>query len=440
MFFTTKIMIVKSLFTAKLSKSFSTSNLLNLPLEKLGRSSGWIRRSARKIKVGPFLLSLLHCLSTGRFSYLWWAMEYKSMFDHRPSRQAMFKRVNPGLVKLIEALIAKVFESELPQNGPFACCDLFAPFPEVLLQDSTHFKLADELFEAFPGNYSRGKRKAIAKLDITLDLKRWSLKKWELKNFCQNDQSHAIPSLDQLQPGTLLIRDLGYLTLGALEQMNNQSIHFLSRLKNGIGVFCMETGKEINLSRSLPKNRTGSRWVLLGKKRIPVRLVSIPLDQTTIEFRRRKQAKNRNKRLNPSKESKKRLDWVLLITSVPSETWNDEQVNHAYRVRWNIELLFKVWKGNTNVTQVLGATKRSVCRVKLILLSLLLYSLLAILPVLRGIWPYVGSMEISWTKLCALVVVSAKDNPSQISFEDLAYYAQYEKRKRTNIIRSLNGA
>lgn len=428
-------MIVKSLLIAKMPKSFSSSNLMSLPLEEIGKRHGWMCRQARKITLGPFLLSLLHCISSGRFSYLWWALDYQSRFGYRPSRQAMFKRVNHALVNLIEELIGRLWENS-SSSGPFATCDMFSPFKEVLLQDSTNFKLSDDLFEHFPGNYSLGKRKSMAKIDLIFDVKRWRIKQWNISSFCQNDQSRALSSLTNIQSGSLLIRDLGYLSLAALAQMNERSIHFLSRLKNGIGVYCPKSNKEIILSSFLPPDRAHSQLVLIGRKKIPVRLVSIPLSDTTVEYRRRKLSKDRDRRRNPSKESRRRLAWAIFITSVPEDIWSNQQVAQAYKVRWNIELIFKTWKSNSNVVKVLEQMK-TVCSVRMILLSLLLFTIMILMPILNHIWAISGSERISWTKLAEFVFKGGSLGQNYLSFKELSFYAKYEKRKRPNIIDGL---
>jgi hypothetical protein len=57
---------------------------------------------------------------------------------------------------------------------------------------------------------------------------------------------------------------------------------------------------------------------------------------------KRKKASKDGRQL--SAESELMAGWILLITSLPTESWSDEVVLALYRARWQIELLFKRMK------------------------------------------------------------------------------------------------
>ena len=278
-------------------------------------------------------------------------------------------------------------------------------------------------------------------MDTILDIKRWTLLRWEIRNFCQNDQSNALQSLDKVKPGTLLIRDLGYFTLQTIAELNQRAIHYLYRLKNGINIYCPDTQKKITLSKVLVKKRRRSMLVLLGEAKIPVRLVAIPLDPQTTEYRRRKALKNRDKRLNPNKENIKRLGWAIFITSVPEEVWTDKQVEQAYKVRWNIELLFKAWKSNTPIVEAMRDSSTE-SRTRMLLIGMLLYTFLVLIPLIHRCWQafaYDSINSISWTKIFILAKWIGPEALNTAMLHMIIYYAQYEKRKRKNLVEALLG-
>jgi hypothetical protein len=81
------------------------------------------------------------------------------------------------------------------------------------------------------------------------------------------------------------------------------------------------------------------------KHQLPVRLIALPLCQEAAD-RRRYQAKQAAKRRGTpiSKERLALLGWLIFVTNVPASMLSVEQVALLYRVRWQIELVFKLWK------------------------------------------------------------------------------------------------
>ena len=83
-------------------------------------------------------------------------------------------------------------------------------------------------------------------------------------------------------------------------------------------------------------------WVNHKGKRVSARCIGLRLSQE-----QRQKAERRTKRAASKKQYRLRPEtlyvagWVLLITTLPKEHWNDQQVLRLYQARWHIELLFK---------------------------------------------------------------------------------------------------
>lgn len=84
----------------------------------------------------------------------------------------------------------------------------------------------------------------------------------------------------------------------------------------------------------------------LGKQhRLPVRLIALRVPQEVAQARRKKlqrEARDRGKRL-----SARRLalaDWTLVITNAQSHLLTPAQALVLAKARWQIEVLFKLWK------------------------------------------------------------------------------------------------
>jgi hypothetical protein len=77
----------------------------------------------------------------------------------------------------------------------------------------------------------------------------------------------------------------------------------------------------------------------------PARLICLPLKQEVADQRRQKARDKARRRGKPiSKAYLEFLGWAIFITNVPPAMLSWEQVTLLYRVRWQIELVFKLWK------------------------------------------------------------------------------------------------
>jgi hypothetical protein len=75
---------------------------------------------------------------------------------------------------------------------------------------------------------------------------------------------------------------------------------------------------------------------------VPVRLIALvlPTDQAEA-LRRQKQRQARDKGRTLSAEALFLAGFVLLVTTLPVQSWSSEQLLELYRARWQIEVLFK---------------------------------------------------------------------------------------------------
>ncbi|WP_430937424.1 transposase, partial [Saccharicrinis sp. 156] len=92
--------------------------------------------------------------------------------------------------------------------------------------------------------------------------------------------------------------------------------------------------------------------VYLGKKeKIGSRLLIVPVPEQVAagRIRKAKQGGNRKKGYAISGEYKAKAHFNLFITNVPAKVLSAEKVILAYRLRWQIEILFKTWKSHLNI-------------------------------------------------------------------------------------------
>jgi IS4 transposase len=156
--------------------------------------------------------------------------------------------------------------------------------------------------------------------------------------------------------------------------MTEAGIFFLSRWKYKVILYNPQTKKELDLRQLLRGKSHIDMQVLCGKtEQAKVRLVAIKLPPAQAAERIRKAKKDGKKKTNHSAEYYELLNYVIFITNVDKTIWNYKEVAMAYRVRWNIEILFKSWKSGLNIERMIPEAQLHTERVESILYLLLLY-------------------------------------------------------------------
>lgn len=319
-------------------------------INRLGKSTGFVMRRAQKITAYHFVLGFIVCCYKQANTFSNWAAQIELLSGQRVSLQAIFSRLYNGRAaafagKLLQHAIIEQSRAGVPGK-------LFASFKKVLLQDSTTLRLPDVLAGVFKGNTTGGKQRSQVRIQTTINVKTMRFVQFVLSGFAQNDQSASGQVLQHTGKGDLVIRDLGYFAMDVLKEIPAAGAHFLSRLRYGVSLYSLDD-KPIRLPALLRRKCIVDIQVCIGKQRIPVRLVMLPLPKAQAAERIRKAKLDRDKRLNHSQEYYRWLAYSVFITTVDGQTWNAAQVGEAYKVRWQIEIIFKSWKSGGNMQSIL---------------------------------------------------------------------------------------
>ena len=342
-------------------------------IKKAAEKTGFIKRKPKKIFAFEFVLGLIMCFCKKKNTYGHWAEQITKLSGKKVSKQALFKRINETTVTFCEDLLQEAIskKAEVLKGGL-----IFKSFGKVILHDSTTLKLPQCLAQIFPGNCSRGIQKAVARIQTIIDLKTMQFLSFSLSGFTRNDQAASGDVIPVCSEGDLIIRDLGYFALATFKQLADKGVHFLSRLRFGVKIYEWNES-EIALKSLLKAGKKVDKWVLIGEKKLPARLVMVPVPKEVAAEKKRKAKQDRDKRLNHSKEYYDWLNFNVYITSVDEDTWATEDVFNAYRVRWQIEIIFKSWKtSGLNMQQLLHDECTDPHRVKTCIYLMLLFATL----------------------------------------------------------------
>ena len=404
--------------------------------KRLSERSDFCRRKARKITAYAFVIGFIECSLKKCCSYAQWAAAIGRLMGCSVSKQSLFERLNEGASAFAESLLQHALKKQLVKS-----CNprLLKNFKRVLLQDSTTLALPDTLAKYFPGNISHGIQKAAARIQCIMEVTAMCFVHFSLSGFSQNDQSASGLINDYVGENDLVIRDLGYFALNCLKKVADNHAYFLSRLRYGVKIYDQH-GKCLSLQKLLRKPQVDQQVWLGEGERLPVRLVMIHLPHAQAGERIRKAKADRDRRLNHSTTYYRWLNYAVFITNVDEQIWTSQQVAQAYKVRWQIEIVFKSWKSSFNLQHIVQRPYRNVHRIRTAILLMLLFICLFIQKIYLC---YQRTIEKTYSKTISLLklsryaaanlIVFFQMDRSQIS-EQIAHHCCYDKRSdRSNM-------
>jgi hypothetical protein len=175
--------------------------------------------------------------------------------------------------------------------------------------------------------------------------------------------------------GQLVLADRGYANPAGVAHVVAEGADILVRVNRSALPLFDDVGQRIDLlswTRDLAPGKAHHRsaMVVHGDTAIPGRLVAKRLPEGKIA-----EAQERARReVGDDAETLELACWVLIFTTAPESRLTDLQVVESYRVRWQIELLFKRWKSLCHIDRMPNYrpdTLVSWLSVKMILLMLL---------------------------------------------------------------------
>jgi Transposase DDE domain len=178
------------------------------------------------------------------------------------------------------------------------------------------------------------------------ELKRGRLWGPQLSDGRTSDRSSPFNEEDVV-PGGLYVEDLGYFNQSRLAQRQRAGAYSLTRLQVGTALYT-RTGQRLCIQNVLPR-RVGQMKelrVLVGaRERVPMRLLLLRVPKEVADKRREDLLRDAQRRQHTiSEETLQLADWTMLVTDVPAKRLRFEEALVLLRERWQMELLYKLWK------------------------------------------------------------------------------------------------
>lgn len=318
--------------------------VLTTTADDLARSTGWVKRR-RKFSGATLCQTLVLGWLAHPQATLEQLMQMAAACGVTATPQALDQRWGePAATCLKDVLAAAI--GQIMAHDPVAI-PLLARFSGVFVQDSSTITLPAALAEIWPGcgDATPTGHTAVVKLGVRLDLCCGTLHGPTLAAGRTHDRT-VLTDLPPLPPDSLRLADLGFFSLAELADLDDHDILWITRMQAGTVVFV--DGERVTLSAFLKRQGEAPLdcQVEVGvRQRLPCRLIAVRVPHHVVRARRarmRDEARRRQQPVNPERLAL--AAWTILITNVPADRLTYQEVLVLARARWQIELLFKLWK------------------------------------------------------------------------------------------------
>lgn len=333
-----------------IEKSEKIRQILGAQAKELSEETGFVQRQSKLTGSGFVQMMVLGSLAEPEAT-LTDFIAYGAEQGVSITASGLQQRLTDKAVALLERVLAASLATWREARGIKR--DLLEGFTQVNLLDSTLIQLPDELADAFAGS---GQSTAGLKVQLSVDYLHGHLNALEVVAGNSPDQNCEL-HVSQAQPGSLTLFDLGYFKKTVFKGLADQQAFFISRLQSQTQLFADPTSSHVldllALLRANPAPIQAYPLFLGQQERVQVRLIAYRLPQATVEERRRKahlNAKRHGK--TPSAAYLEWLTWTIVITNLPADRLSDEPILQLYGLRWQIELIFKLWKSYARLDQV----------------------------------------------------------------------------------------
>lgn len=377
-------------------------------LDALARDTNFIKRG-RKISASSFVKTLIYSEENHKhLSLLDLKLDFLEHSDCYVSQEAIHKRFTPEAVAFLKSIFAQLVSTNLDFGNQLVSNSQF--FKSICIKDSSKFRLPISYANSYPSYGSFNKDSALMNIQYEFDILSGNWTYLELTKATRNDQADSKETIDNLKEGSLNIRDLGYITTTYLQAVEKKEAFYLNRLPK-IGVYQMIAGKYKVIDwQAIDKKikRLGVDYmeleVYLGvKEKIKTRLVIAPVPKEIAEerIRKAKQGGIRTKGYQISKEYRIKARYNIYISNVPQSVLPAQAIIKGYKIRWQVELIFKTWKSNLEIHKIKSIKKeRMECQLIAKLIWILINSKLFQMAnhSVRQIYPEMGCSPVKFFK------------------------------------------
>ena len=313
-------------------------SLLIEQADRLGRATGFIRRQ-RKFKGSSFAQALVFGWQANPRASLEELCQSASMCGVKISPQGLQERLNAPAAHFLKTLLEQSL-TYLVEGGE-SSLQLLEPFAGIYLQDSSLIRLPRELAHQWRGNGNQTGASASLKVHTVFEYKQGRLH----LSFHSGSAHDSRLQMTDFPPNALRLADTAYFKIAVFQQFNTQGIYWLSRIPARVGIWHAE--QVIPLATWLCQQATDQLdlTVQLTAQQFPCRLLAWRVPERVAQQRRERalaDAKAQGHTIRP--ETLALCEWTVIATNLSPDQLSPAAALLLLRLRWQLELLFKLWK------------------------------------------------------------------------------------------------
>jgi hypothetical protein len=167
----------------------------------------------------------------------------------------------------------------------------------------------------------------------------------------RNDRYDSVSTIPGIESGSLIIRDLGYHAGATFQSIADNGAFFLSRLHSTAVVYNHDsTAVDFeNIYSKMKMMQIDSMelpvyFITEGQKIFVRMILSLVPDEVYKKRLRERDRENKKRGYKSSDKLKILYRFTIFITGAPEEYLPENTVYPVYRLRWQCEPVFKVWK------------------------------------------------------------------------------------------------
>lgn len=340
------------------------------PIVKLARQTRWMIRQGT-IDAFEFVAGLVF----GQMSALRLTLNAQaSSYTEPVSRQAVDQRYHERTVDFFRATFDHCLGQSLARSpAPSLTQSLATHFTSVDLVDSTSFDCPESLATILPGCGGAASA-ANAKVLLRYEYLRGQFAPLALVPGKRSDQGLAAELTALVRRHALLIADKAFVKRGLLQAIDQAQGYFLVPWPRSLSLAqdAPEGGRRtLDLASELRHSDEAvvefSRVFLgQGDPALAARLIAFRLrPESAARHRAALREAQRKQGRTPTQQALELAGWLILLTNVPAEKLPARAVSYLYRVRWQIELVFKQCKSvlRLDVTEARTNVPRVLCEI-----------------------------------------------------------------------------
>ncbi len=277
----------------------------------------------------------------------------------------LYQRFTQAAADFLQRLLERLTQVHLQAEA--APTPLLKRFTAVIVEESSRISLPDELAQVWRGT---GGSQAALKLFVRSPVLSGELHGPLLTDGRQADAKSPFQE-QEVPAGGLYLGDQAFFEQGRLRQWHQrqegQRRYYLMRLPIGTALYT-RSGHRLLLPGLLPQQEGAAveLGVLVGQKaRVPARLILQRVPEEVAEQRRQRlRAEAHDHGHEQSLETLDLAGWIIVVSNVPRRMLSLQETLVVLTVRWQIELLFRLWKEDGQIDEWRSTKRwRIVCEV-----------------------------------------------------------------------------